>query len=72
MLIGFVLGLLLSLSGLRLMSGILFNGAEETLSEIQITIIQSLDIVLTAGIIAGGSDRVHGLIKRIKDTFQTN
>ncbi len=64
--IAFVLGLALSFSGLRLMSGILFNGPEEALSKIQITMIQSIDIILTAGIIAGGSGRVHRLIKRIK------
>jgi hypothetical protein len=69
MLIGFMLGLLLSVSGVRIMSGIILNGSEQTLSEIQVTIIQSIDIILTAGIITGGSDRIHGLIKRIKDTF---
>ncbi|WP_103068910.1 hypothetical protein [Aquimarina sediminis] len=69
MLIGFVLGLMLSFSGLRLMSGIIFNGSVEKMSAIQATIIQSIDIILTAGIIAGGSDRVHGLIKRIKSNF---
>ncbi|TPN87964.1 hypothetical protein [Aquimarina algicola] len=64
--IAFVLGLVLSFSGLRLMSGIIFEGSQESLSEIQSTIIQSIDIVLTAGIIAGGSGRVHRLIKKIK------
>ncbi len=68
-LIAFIIGLVLSFSGIRLMSGILFNGPEETLSEIQITIIQSIDVILTAGIIAGGSGRMHRLIKRIKDSL---
>ncbi len=71
LMIGFILGLLLSFSGLRIMSGIVFHGPEETLSSVQATIIQAIDIILTAGIIAGGSDRIHGLIKRIKRTFQT-
>ncbi|WP_062057239.1 hypothetical protein [Aquimarina longa] len=67
---GFIIGLFLSFSGFRLMSGIIFNGDEEhTLSEVQGVIIQAIDIVLTAGIIAGGSGRVHTLIKRIKTTF---
>ena len=48
------------------MSGILFNETSDNLSEIQSTIIQSIDIILTAGIIAGGSDRMHRLIKRVK------
>ncbi len=67
--IAFIIGLVLSLSGLRLMSGIIFNGPEEELSSIQVTIVQSLDIILTAGIIAGGSGRVHRLIKRIKEAM---
>lgn len=65
-LIAFIIGLVLSFSGIRLISGILFNGPEETLSEIQITIIQSIDVILTAGIIAGGSSRMHKLIKMVK------
>ncbi|TSE08746.1 MULTISPECIES: hypothetical protein [Aquimarina] len=67
--IAFAIGLILSFSGLRLMAGIVFNGPETELSSIQITIIQSIDIVLTAGIIAGGSGRVHRLMKRIKETM---
>ncbi len=68
--IAFIIGLILSFSGFRLMSGILFNETSDNLSEIQSTIIQSIDIILTAGIIAGGSDRMHRLIKRVKEAFQ--
>lgn len=68
--IAFVIGLILSFSGLRFMSGILFSGLEAEPMPIQTTIIQTIDIVLTAGIIAGGSGRVHRLIKRIKQTLQ--
>lgn len=68
--IAFVIGLILSFSGLRFMSGILFSGLEVEPSSIQTTIIQTIDIILTAGIIAGGSGRVHRLIKRIKQTLQ--
>ncbi|AXT61693.1 hypothetical protein D1816_15460 [Aquimarina sp. AD10] len=69
--VAFAIGLVLSFSGLRLMSGIIFNNpeTEEQLFKIQVTIIQSIDIVLTAGIIAGGSGRMHRLIKRIKTTI---
>ena len=69
--IAFVIGLILSFSGLRFMSGILFSKIETEPSSIQTTIIQTVDIILTAGIIAGGSGRVHRLIKRIKQTLQT-
>ncbi len=65
-LISFTLGLLISFSGIRVLSGTLFNPEGEILLGIQGTIIQSIDIILTAGIIAGGSDRVHSLIKRAK------
>ena len=68
--IAFIIGLILSFSGFRLISGILFNETSDNLSEIQSTIIQSIDIILTAGIIAGGSDRMHRLIKRVKEAFQ--
>ncbi len=68
--IAFVIGLILSFSGLRLMSGIIFSESTEELSIIQATIIQSIDIILTAGIIAGGSGRMHRLIKTIKETVQ--
>ncbi len=69
--VGFAIGLILSFSGLRLMSGILFSEpeTEEALFNVQVTIIQSIDIILTAGIIAGGSGRMHRLIKRIKSTI---
>ncbi len=65
--IAFVIGLILSLSGIRLMSGIILPESASELSEIQIKVIISIDIILTAGIIAGGSDRMHRLIKRIKE-----
>ncbi len=65
-LIAFIIGLVLSFAGIRLISGIIFNGPQETLSEIQFTIIQSIDVILTAGIIAGGSGRMHRLIKTVK------
>ena len=69
--IAYIIGLILSFSGFRLMSGILFNETKDNLSEIQSTIIQSIDIILTAGIIAGGSDRMHRLIKRVKELIKT-
>ncbi len=67
--IAFILGLILSLSGIRLMSGIMLPESAAELSEIQIKVIISIDIILTAGIIAGGSDRMHRLIKRIKEVI---
>ncbi|MBQ4822075.1 hypothetical protein [Aquimarina sp. MMG016] len=71
LIINFGIGLLLAFSGFRILSGFLFetslnSGASET----QLTLVQSIDIILTAGIIAGGSDRVHRLIKRIKANFE--
>ncbi len=72
--IAFAIGLVLSFSGLRLISGIIFSEpeTEAELFKIQVTIIQSIDIVLTAGIIAGGSGRMHRLLKRIKATIGNN
>ncbi len=65
--IAFIIGLILSFSGMRLMSGMIVGGPEEELSEIQVTILQVIDIILTSGLIAGGSGRMHRLIKRIKE-----
>ncbi|WP_025742842.1 hypothetical protein [Aquimarina pacifica] len=69
--ISFIMGLLISFSGIRILTGALFNSGvlfdvEEGGLGMQATILQSIDIILTAAIIAGGSDRVHSLIKRAK------
>ncbi len=68
--VAFIIGLILSFSGIRLLSGVVFNEPqEEILSGIQLTIIQSIDIIVTAGIIAGGSGRMHRLLKRVKEAL---
>jgi len=67
--VGFILGLILSFFGIRLLSGIIFNEPQESLSSIQETIIISIDIILTATIIAGGSSRMHRLIKKIREAL---
>lgn len=73
LIINFGIGLLLAFSGFRILSGFLFETSLNSgVSETQLTLIQSIDIILTAGIIAGGSDRVHRLIKRIKANFESD
>ena len=65
--ITFSIGLLLSFSGFRILSGFLFdNSLGIPVENTQAILIQSIDIILTAGIISGGSDNVHQLLKRIK------
>jgi len=46
--VAFILGLILAFFGIRLLSGILFNEPEQTISGIQETVIRSIDIILTA------------------------
>lgn len=70
LLINYGIGLLLAFSGFRIMSGFLFESSLENGTEVQRIMIQSIDIILTAGIISGGSDRIHRLIKRIKANFK--
>jgi len=73
LIINFGIGLVLSFSGFRILSGFLFENAINTgASDAQLALIQSVDIILTAGIIAGGSDRIHRLIKTIKTNFTTS
>lgn len=69
LIINYGIGLILAFSGFRILSGFLFDGSLQNGTEAQQIMIQSIDIILTAGIISGGSDRVHRLLKKIKANF---
>ena len=67
LLAGLTLGLMVSLAGVRLL-GPIFDLA--TASAFQRAVFQFTDIVLTAGLIAGGSAAIHELMALIDDLLR--
>ena len=66
---GLALGILVSLSGVRLL-GQIFELATE--SSFQLTAFMFADIVVTTGLIAGGSTTIHELTKFIEDFLKAS
>lgn len=66
LLLGLTLGLLVALSGIRLLGPMfdLHNAAEWTF---QLALFQFTDIVITAGLVAGGSTTIHELMGLIDE-----
>ena len=69
LLAGLTLGLLVSLSGIRLL-GPIFDLAAA--SAFQQTVFQFTDTILTAGLIAGGSATIHELMALIDDFLRAS
>lgn len=68
--IAIVFALLLSAVGLRSLEGIVQYPETETISEIfRLYLFRILDISLTAGLIAGGSEGLHSIIKKLYSFF---
>lgn len=63
---GFAVGLLFALVGVRALSETV---SYENLTGIQYFLFQVFDLLLTAGIIAGGSDAIHRLVSIFTDGF---
>lgn len=70
LLVGLTLGTMVSLSGVRLL-GRIFEPAAVQLP-FQQGLFHFTDILLTAGLIAGGSASVHKLVTRIEDFLRTS
>ena len=71
LLAGLTLGILVSLSGVRLLDPIFqFDGAGEW--TFQMAMFQFTDIIVTAGLIAGGSATIHELMALIDDFLKTS
>ena len=71
LLVGLTLGILVSLSGVRLLGPIFEFGAADGWS-FQQALFQFTDIVVTAGLIAGGSATIHELMALIDDFLKTS
>ena len=72
LLLGLFFGVLISLSGVRILGAIFeFNGNSTAGFSIQYSLFQVTDILLTAGLIAGGSKTIHELMA-LTDNFLRN
>ena len=67
LLVGLTFGILVSLSGVRLL-GEIFDPSDSGASAFQLGVFQFTDIIVTAGLIAGGSSTIHELMALI-DNF---
>ncbi len=70
LLVGLTLGILVSLSGVRLL-GPIFEFSDGGAS-FQLAVFQFTDITLTAGLIAGGSATIHELMALIDDFLKAS
>lgn len=70
--LGFILGVAVSAVGVRTLEGLLAPGAlPPTLSPFHQTAFHTLDVLLTGGVIAGGSDAIHKLIQLVTTFLET-
>ena len=70
LLFGLVLGVMVSLSGVRLLGSIFEFGAGT--APFQRDLFQFTDVIVTAGLIAGGSATIHKAMARIEDLLKAN
>ena len=71
LLVALTLGILVSLAGVRLLGPIFGVDSSDQQWGIQQGIFQFTDIVITAGLIAGGSTTIHELMALIDDFLKT-
>ncbi len=72
---GFVFGLLISIVGVRALAGLVdFTDASKIMEdtyELQRTLFNFVDVVITGGVIAGGSAAIDKIGRRISETLKT-
>ena len=66
--VGFLIGLIIAWSGVHTIS-MFFSFSEQT-TEIEKVLFGSVDTILTAGVIAGGSKGIHELTNAYKEILQ--
>ena len=69
LLLGLTLGIMVSLSGIRLLGPIFNVGTEWSF---QVAVFHFTDILLTAGLIGGGSATIHELMALVDDFLKTS
>lgn len=62
--VGFLLGLLVALAGVRTLD--IFFSPEDTAKLAQVQLFNFMDIVLTAGVLAAGSDGIHQITRTFR------
>lgn len=62
--VGFLLSILITLSGVRTLD--IFFTPEDNATSIQIQLFSLMDIILTAGVLAAGSDGIHQITQAFK------
>ncbi|OQY26291.1 MAG: hypothetical protein B6244_14025 [Candidatus Cloacimonetes bacterium 4572_55] len=67
-----IMGLLVSAAGVRTLEGLLDSGGVECLSQLQKALLQFCDVLLTGGLIAGGSDGIHKLMSVLFTFMETS
>ena len=70
--ISYAFGLIISLVGVRTLAGLVDQHALENLGEVQRTLFPFVDIVLTGGVIAGGSAAIDKIGREISRIFKLN
>ncbi len=70
LLVGLTMGIMVSLSGVRLLGPIFELSSAE--ASFQHAVFQFTDIILTAGLIAGGSATIHELMALVDDFLRTS
>ncbi len=58
---GFILGMIVALVGIRALFPLIDARAFRSLSEVQQSLFRLLDVLITGGMLAGGSDGIHKL-----------
>ncbi|MEZ4449078.1 MAG: hypothetical protein R3B09_06330 [Nannocystaceae bacterium] len=61
--LGFILGILVSTVGIRTFEGLLAPGALSAATQAQSIAFRAVDVLMTGGVIAGGSEAIHKLIQ---------
>ena len=67
MYLGYVLGFIISMIGIRALEPLVDSGTFQNLGEVQQNMFRMVDIFITGGLMAGGSDGIHKITEILRD-----
>ena len=67
MYLGYVLGFIISMIGIRALEPLVDSGTFQNLGEVQQNMFRMVDIFITGGLLAGGSDGIHKITEILRD-----